>query len=95
MEFTILADSIHKLEEIYGETSLEHIISHFIRVIYLFATDEFTVDYISKMCGDKNNNERLITPTELKLLKPLEVIILKMRHLPFKTKLLPFYQYKK
>lgn len=93
MEFTLVVNSIHKLNEIYGETSLELIISQFIKIIYLFANDEFTVEYISNMCGNKNANEKLISTTELKLLKIFEAIVLKNRHLPFKTKILPFYQY--
>ena len=94
MEYTILINSLHKLSEIYGETALEHIISYFDRIIYLYSKDEYTTEYISKLCGNKNDKERLISSTELKLLKIFEVVILKNRMLPFKTKLLPFYQYR-
>ena len=93
MEFTLISSSLHQLNEKYGETSLEHIISHFVRVIYLLANDEFTLEYISNMCGNKNLNEKLISATELKLLKQFEAVVLKNRQLPFKTKLLPFYMY--
>lgn len=93
IEFTILVNSLRRLNDIYGETSLDYIISYFTRIIYLFANDEFTLEYISNMCGNKNVNEKLISATELKLLKHFEAIVLKNRHLPFKTKLLPFYQY--
>ena len=93
IEYTILTGSFHKMLEIYGETSLEHIISQFNKIIYLFASDEYTIDYISNMCGNKSTNEKLISGTELKLLNQFEVIVLKNRHLPFKTKLLPFYMY--
>ncbi len=93
IEYTILVNSLHQLNDLYGETTLEHIMSYFVRIIYLFATDEFTVEYISRMCGNKNNNDRLISTTELKLFKNFEALVLKNRQLPFKTKLLPFYQY--
>ena len=93
IEITILISSLHRLNDVYGETALEYIVSYFARIIYLFANDEFTLEYISNMCGNKNNNEKLISSTELKLLKQFEAIVLKNRHLPFKTKLLPFYQY--
>lgn len=93
MEFTIITNSLHKLNEMYGETSLEHIISHFVRIIYLFAADEYTLDYISNMCGNKNVDERLISSTELKLFKLFDALVLKNRRLPYKTKLLPFYMY--
>ena len=76
-----------------AKTTLEHIIACFSKVIYLYANDEYTLEYVSNMCGNKNVDEKLITPTELKLLKTFECIILKSRHLPFKSKLLPFYQY--
>lgn len=93
IEYTILIDSLHKLKEMYGETTLEHIISYFDKIIYLYSKDEYTTEYISRLCGNKNNDERLISSTELKLLKVFEAIVLKNRQLPFKTKLLPFYQY--
>ena len=95
VELTLCSTSLHRLSEIYGETSLEHIISYFNKIIYLFANDEYTLEFISNLCGDKRANEKLITPTELKLLKQFEAIVIKSRHLPFKTKLLPYYQYKK
>jgi type IV secretion system protein VirD4 len=90
---TACSTTLHRLVEIYGETTLEHIIACFSKVIYLYANDEYTLEYVSNMCGNKNVDEKLITPTELKLLKTFECIILKSRHLPFKSKLLPFYQY--
>ncbi len=93
--FTLCSTSLHRLSELYGETSLEYILSYFDKIIFLHANDEYTLEYVSKMCGNKNSDERLITPTELKLLKQFEAVVLKNRHLPFKTKLLPFYQYKK
>ena len=65
IEFTILTSSFHKMLEIYGETALEHIISQFNKIIYLFASDEYTLDYISNMCGNKSTNEKLISGTEL------------------------------
>ena len=54
----------------------------------------YTINYISTLCGLKKNNESLIPETELKLLKPFEAIVIKSRMLPFRTKLLPYYQYK-
>ena len=93
IEITILTRSLHRLTEKYGETNFDNILSYFTRVIYLYANDEYTLNYLSKLCGNKNNEEALITPTELKLLKTFESIVLKSRYLPFKTKLLPYFQY--
>ena len=45
------------------------------------------------MCGNVNDKECLISITELKLFKHFEALVLKSRLLPFKTKLLPFYEY--
>ena len=95
IEYTILTSSFHKMLKIYGEISLEHIISQFNKIIYLFACDEYTLGYISNMCGNKSTNEKLISTTELKLLNRFEAVVLKSRHLPFKTKFLPFYVYSK
>ncbi len=93
INFMLLTGSLRKLSELYGEVALDYIISYFNKIIYLLANEDYTLEYISNMCGNKNNEERLISKNELKLLKPFEAIVLKSRHLPLRTKLLPFYQY--
>ena len=95
LEFTILTRSLHRLSENYGDTNFENILSYFSRIIYLYANDQFTINYISTLCGLENADEPLVSETELKLLKTFDAIVLKSRMLPFKTKLLPYYQYKK
>lgn len=93
IELTILVRSFNKLNYDYGDIAFEHFLSYFTRMVYLYANDEFTLNYISNICGNKNDNEKLVSSTELKLMKRFEAIILKSRMLPFKTKLLPFYEY--
>jgi type IV secretory pathway TraG/TraD family ATPase VirD4 len=95
VEFTILASSLHPLSLAYGEISLEHIISQFVRIIYLYANDDYTLEKISSMCGNKSKDEKLLSTTELKLIKTFDAVVFKTRHLPFKTTLLPFYKYPK
>ena len=95
VEFTLLASSLHPLSITYGEISLEHILSQFVRIIYLYANDDYTLEKISNMCGNKSKDEKLLSTTELKLIKTFEAVVFKTRHLPFKTKLLPFYEYPK
>ncbi len=93
VEFTIVIKSLHEIFNRYKETYFENILSYFSRIIYLYASDNFTREYLSLLCGKNKNNEPLITETELKLMEIFEAIVLKSRTLPFKTKLLPFYQY--
>ena len=95
VEFTIVASSLHPLSIAYGEISLEHILSQFVRIIYLYANDDYTLEKISNMCGNKSKDEKLLSTTELKLIKPFEAVVFKTRLLPFKTKLLPFFEYPK
>ena len=64
-------------------------------IVYLLSDDIYTLEEISKYCGTKEVDGKLlplITVEELKTLDYFEAIILMSRTMPIKTKLLPDYQ---
>lgn len=67
------------------------------QIIYLLSNDIYTLEEISKLCGNQEKSGQiipLITVEELKYLDKFEAIFLIPRIMPFKTKLIPDYQIK-
>ena len=91
MRFTILLNSYIELKNKYGKEESELIKYSCSNIIYLLAKDDYTLEEISKLCGNQNSKSALITKEELKTLKLFEAIILKTRVMPIKTKLKPDY----
>ncbi len=94
IRFNIFIQSILELEYVYGKKEAEFIKMCFGNIYYLLANDYETLDYISNLCGRSSENEMLVTREDLKTLKPFEVIIIKIRMYPIKTKLLPYFELK-
>ena len=92
IRFTISLNSLKELEIIYGKEDSDILKTCFATIIYLLANDYLTLEEISKLCGNKSRSERLINVEELKVLQFFEAIIIKLRHMPFKTKLVPDYK---
>ena len=95
IRFTVVIKSYIDLKNIYGQEKTEIIKSCFPTIIYLLSNDIYTLEEISKMCGNKENNKQilpLITIEELKVMPQFGAIILMPRIMPFKTKLLPDYK---
>ena len=69
------------------------------RTSYEFYQYIYALEEISKMCGevkskkdDKTASTPLVTVSDLQRMKQFEVIILRMRKQPFKTKFTPYYK---
>ena len=95
VKFTVVIKSYIDLINVYGKESSEIIKACFPIIIYLLSTDIYTLEEISKMCGNEETNNQirpLISIEQLKVMKPFEAIILMPRMMPFKTKLLPDYK---
>ena len=95
IRFTVVISSYLDLRNMYGQESAEMIKACFPTIIYLISNDIYTLDEISKMCGNREIKEKLqplISVEELKVMKPFECIILIPRMMPFKTKLFPDYK---
>ena len=79
----------------YSKEEAEILKMCFGNLIYLLSDDIYTLEEISKYCGNTMNNnklEPLVTVEDLKTVKPFEAIVIVPRMMPFKTKLLPDYQ---
>lgn len=95
VRFTVVIKSYIDLTNMYGKEQTEIIKSCFPILIYLLSSDIYTLEEISKMCGNREINKQitpLITIEELKVMSQFEAIILMPRMMPFKTKLLPDYK---
>lgn len=95
--FTIMVRGFNDLKNQYGEEETELIKMCFNNIVYLLSQDIKTLEEISNMCGKANIDggvKPLISVEELKTLKRFEAIVLMVRLMPFRTKLLPYYQMK-
>ena len=81
------------LENTYGKENSEILRMCFSNIIYLLSNDYDTLTEISKICGNINKDQPLITVEELKVLNDYEAIILMHREYPIKTKLYPDYKF--
>ena len=97
IKITITLNSYIELVNNYGKEESEIVKYCFANIIYLITNDDYTLEEISKLCGntlDKKTNKiiPLISKEQLKTLKHFESIILKTRLMPIKTKLIPDYK---
>ena len=99
IRFTFIIQNFAQLSDVYGENDAQTIRSNCGNLIYLLTTELKALEEISKLCGvkkpkdkDKGLQEKpLVSVTDLQKMKMNEVIILKARMNPFKTKLIPSY----
>ncbi len=92
INFTCVIQSFVNLVNTYGKDNFEIIKLCFPNIIYLYANDLFTLEEISKFCGNESDKKPLVSPEELKTLEQFEAIFLIPRIMPFKTKLVPDYR---
>ena len=94
INFTIMIRGFNDLKNTYGKEETEMIKLGFTNIVYLLSQDAETIEEISRYCGNKSQNTPLISVEELKTINMFEAIIITTRIMPFKTKLLPYYQIK-
>lgn len=92
--FTLFIPGFNSLTSIYGLEGRYCIESNCKNIIYLLSRDSETLEYISKLCGDKDKDNELISVNELKTLDELESVIICTRVLPYRTKLLGYHSFK-
>ncbi len=99
IRFTMIIQNFAQLDQVYGKENAETIKGNCGNIIYLITTELKALEEISKMCGevkskkdDKTASTPLVTISDLQRMKQFEVIILRMRKNPFKTKFVPYYQ---
>ena len=99
IRFTFIIQNFAQLNDVYGENDAQTIRSNCGNLIYLLTTELKALEEISKLCGVKKPKDKdkavsekpLVSVTDLQKMKMNEVIILKARMNPFKTKLVPSY----
>jgi hypothetical protein len=95
----MIIQNFAQLDSVYGKEDAETIRGNCGNIIYLITTELKALEEISKMCGevkskkdDKTASTPLVTVSDLQRMKQFEVIILRMRKQPFKTKFTPFFK---
>ena len=99
IRFTMIVQNFAQLDDVYGKEEAETIRGNCGNTIYLITTELKALEEISKMCGeekskkdDKTASTPLVTVSDLQRMKKFEVIILRMRMQPFKTKFTPYFK---
>lgn len=99
IRFTMIIQNFAQLDSVYGKEEAETIRGNCGNIIYLITTELKALEEISKMCGevkskkdDKTASTPLVTVSDLQRMKQFEVIILRMRKQPFKTKFTPYFK---
>ena len=104
MRFYFVIQNYAQLAEVYGKEKGDTIGGNCTNIIYLISTELAALEEISKMCGEyeikekddngveKKETRPLITVSDLQRLKMGEIILLRLRMNPFKTKLKLNYQ---
>ena len=95
----MIIQNFAQLDSVYGKEDAETIRGNCGNIIYLITTELKALEEISKMCGevkskkdDKTASTPLVTVSDLQRMKQFEVIILRIRKQPFKTKFTPYFQ---
>lgn len=91
IKITAFVKNLTNLNNIYGNKNKELIRMCFDNIIYLLANDIYTLEEISKLCGNTSKGP-LISIEELKTLDFFNEIILMPRMMPIKTKVNPDYE---
>jgi len=99
IRFSFIIQNFSQLYQVYGKENGETIKGNCGNIIYLISSELGALEEISKMCGEVKSKEKdktastpLVTVSDLQRLKAGNIIILRTRMMPFKTKVV--YDYK-
>ncbi len=99
IRFTFIIQNFAQLNEVYGKDDADTIRSNCGNLIYLITTELAALEEISKLCGEVKSKEKektsstpLISVSDLQKMQLNEVVILRTRLNPFRTKLTPSYE---
>ena len=94
MRLSFIIQNFSQLNDVYGKDKAETIRGNCGNTIYLLSTELAALEEISKMSGevkskkeDKTDSRPLITVTDLQNFKEEEILVLRSRMRPFKSKL--------
>ncbi len=99
IRFTFIIQNFAQLYEVYGKENGETIKGNCGNIVYLISTELSALEEISKMCGEVKSKEKektsstpLVTVSDLQRMEMWQTIILRIRTMPFKTKLTPNFK---
>lgn len=99
IRFNFIIQNFSQLYQVYGKDNGETIKGNCGNIIYLMSTELSALEEFSKLCGeiklkkeDKVDSKPLITISDLQNLKDYEIIVRRIRTMPFKAKLVPNYK---
>ena len=95
IRFTFIIQNYAQLTQVYGKENAETIKGN-CNITYLISSELQALEELSKLCGEKKSKEKdktastpLVTVSDLQRLQQYETISLRLRTMPFKTKLVP------
>ena len=98
IRFTFIIQNYAQLTQVYGKENAETIKGN-CNIMYLISSELQALEELSKLCGEKKSKEKdktastpLVTVSDLQRLQQYETISLRLRTMPFKTKLIPNYK---
>ena len=98
IRFVFIIQNYAQLTQVYGKENGETIKGN-CNTVYLISNELQALEEISKMCGevkskkdDKTASTPLVTVSDLQRLKQFEIIILRLRMMPYKTKYVPDFK---
>ena len=99
IRFTFVIQNFAQLYEVYGKENGETIKGNCGNILYLISSELSALEEISKLCGevkskdkDKTDSKPLVTVSDLQRLPQWTLIALRIRMMPFKTKMTPNWQ---
>ena len=101
IRFTFIIQNFAQLTQVYGKENAETIKGN-CNILYLISSELQALEELSKMCGEVKSKEKdktastpLVTVSDLQRMSMNETIALRLRMMPFKTKLTPNWQMNK
>ena len=98
IRFNFIIQNYAQLTQVYGKENAETIKGN-CNIMYLISNELSSLEEISKMCGEVKSKEKdktastpLVTVSDLQRLSQFEMITLRLRMMPFKTKLVPNFK---
>ena len=98
IRFTFIIQNYAQLTQVYGKENAETIKGN-CNIMYLISSELQALEELSKLCGEKKSKDKdktastpLVTVSDLQRLQQYETISLRLRTMPFKTKLIPNYE---
>ena len=99
IRFNFIIQNFAQLYDVYGKENGETIKGNCGNIVYLISSELSALEEISKMCGEEKSKDGektvstpLVTVSDLQRLKQWDIIVLRIRMMPFKTTLTPNFQ---